>query len=154
MKRLKYCRNYELPLFDQEQCYQFVIIDLRQLNFLLIAIYIWINVASKIAGFTTTATIFINSYIWDLNNKCRPSQFVCTRGWNNVDSKMFFLSSFWSNPGCPPRLALTRDAQSSPAWERPSVMSQPAPGPRNKVTRCQCVIIFNNYPDITRGSAR
>ena len=55
MKRLKYCRNYELPLFDQEQCYQFVIIDLRRLNFLLIAIYIWINVvASKISGFTTT----------------------------------------------------------------------------------------------------
>ena len=53
MKRLKYCRNYELPLFDQEQCYQFVIIDLCRLNFLLIAIYIWINGASKISGFTT-----------------------------------------------------------------------------------------------------
>ena len=38
LKRLKYCRNYELPLFDQEQCYQFVIIDLCQLHFLLIAI--------------------------------------------------------------------------------------------------------------------
>ena len=53
MKRLKYYRNYELPLFDQEQCYQFVIIDLCRLNFLLIAIYIWINGASKISGFTT-----------------------------------------------------------------------------------------------------
>ena len=38
--------NYELLLFDQQRCYQFVIIDLYT-NFLLIAIYIWINVLGQ-----------------------------------------------------------------------------------------------------------
>ena len=125
MKRLKYCRNYELPLFDQEQCYQFVIIDLCQLNFLLIAIYIWINGASKISGFTTAqsfeylqfALLFILCFV-----KLKPD---CILNLSRVKVKyshIFFTKPRLFRPG----LAVTRDAQTGVR----------APGPRNKVSVC------------------
>ena len=144
MKRLKYCRNYELPLFDQEQCYQFVIIDLCRLNFLLIAIYIWINGASKISGFTPVIWIFANwktLFLYFLYVALTTDCCILNLRRGKVKYEHIFFISL-SSPDC-----------SALAWPWPG-MPRLAWEPPAPVTRCQCVIIFNNYPNITRGSAR
>lgn len=129
MKRLKYCCNYVLPLFDQEQCYQFVIIDLRQLNFLLIAIYIWINVASKIAGFTTTATICIY-LIFELKVQAITiclnlhKRQACIMLTATVFSKQFLIKPVLSppagpDPGCPDQPGVRAAQCDEPGSPRP-----------------------------------